>query len=158
MAFEKLKVRHLCASHQWRWRESNPRPKDSPTDIYKLSRAIWISPAEAPPNRVTRQLAASRWLGLSPDTRQIGWHSGLCNTGDARRRRGSRSVGLYSERPALAHPRLCRKRHGRISKIASRYFGSYCFCAELTGTAPPGLQPVTSLLRRSLSSPVCSLL
>jgi hypothetical protein len=32
----------------WRWRESNPRPKSSTKDIYKLSRLLLL-PGEPPP-------------------------------------------------------------------------------------------------------------
>ena len=32
----------------WRWRESNPRPKSSTRDIYKLSRLLLL-PGESPP-------------------------------------------------------------------------------------------------------------
>ena len=41
------------------WLLKNPRPKDSTTDLYKLSRAIWLSPVSAPRNRVRRGLAAN---------------------------------------------------------------------------------------------------
>ena len=65
-------------------------------------------------------------------------------------RRGSRSTGLPRE-TALTHSDSLRC-EGESAVCA---VGTYWFCAALTRTAPLGLQPVTSFLRRSLSSPDC---
>jgi hypothetical protein len=121
--FGKTKVRHISASHQWRWRESNPRPKDSSTDIYKLSHAILKSPCKAPRDRVTRWLAASLGLIFRPTRGKLGGTPAFVTLG-ARAVGGARGQRVSAlERPALTLAGLGRERQARVSEIASRYFG-----------------------------------
>jgi hypothetical protein len=65
--------------------------------------------------------------------------------------RSSRSAGLPQETELMSSAGV-RPRAGELHKKCGWHLW---VCADFAGSAPPGLQPVTSLLRRSLSSPVC---
>ena len=90
-------------------------------------------------------------LSLSLNARQVERHSNICHTEDARRWRGSRSAGLREGETGLVTSTGVRPRGGEPHRKCGWHLW---VCADFAGSAPPGLQPVTSLLRRSLSSPV----
>jgi len=135
---------------RWRCRESNPSPKDSPTDIYKLSLTILASPVRPRETGSPTDQPLGPKACLSLRSRHTERHTGICLADGTRRRRSSWSTGgLY--RPPSSMLNGVRPRAGEPHRKCDWHLK---VCAEFTGSAPPGLQPVTSLFRRSLSSPV----
>ena len=66
----------------WRWRESNPRPKSSIRDFYKLSRLLYSRPGESLPTALHPDLAdGSRNSRLSALIGVRAPHAGIVTSG-----------------------------------------------------------------------------
>jgi hypothetical protein len=77
--------RQICRpAALWRWRESNPRPKDSTTSLYRLSLAI--SSSSTRPHEAGSPADHPRCLRF--EARQLEQHPGICVADNARRQEG----------------------------------------------------------------------
>ena len=132
----------LCVS-RWRWRESNPRPKDSTTELYERSLpnvlATGVPAGRSPSSHLLIFRAFSRVMrGTPPLSRPV----------RPRVEHGAGGRGLNEEAvlPSLSLMQRVAWQHRKCC-------WHLIFCADFTSSAPLGSHSGTSLSRRSLSSP-----
>ena len=127
----------------WRWRESNPRPKDSTTKLYERSLPIVVT-AGIPAG----WLPCSHLLVFRTVSRIVCGTPPLSRPTRCPVENGTGGRGLPKE-TVLSDHSLMQREAWQHRKCCWHLI----FCAEFTRSAPLGSHSGTSLFRRSLSSP-----
>ena len=127
----------------WRWRESNPRPKDSTTKLYERSLPIVVT-AGIPAG----WLPCSHLLVFRTVSRIVCGTPPLSRPTRCPVENGTGGRGLIEE-AGLSSQSLMQREAGQRRKCGWHLI----FCAGFTRSAPLGSHSGTSLSRRSLSSP-----
>ena len=127
----------------WRWRESNPRPKDSTTKLYERSLPIVVT-AVTPAG----WLPCSHLLVFRTVSRIVCGTPPLSRPTRCPVENGTGGRGLVKE-TGLSRRSLMQRGAWQRTKCGWHLKS----CAEFTRSAPLGSHSGTSLSRRSLSSP-----